>query len=845
MKAQGLLFYGNKTPVSVHRTSYIVFDKKKAPTFSNYIDIQFDLKIPREKTFGYLLHLIDDKINPAYSLTYGYIGDEISVFKFNTEGIENHITINCPMVYVQKWTSVKLHIDFLSGVETLSIGKYVKKSDKRFRLPTEVPFRVSFGRRDNFIDVPAFAIRNLKISSRKATYRFPLNESKGDKVHDENGRAVGSVAYPCWLINDSYYWKKKASFDTPSCIGSKFNEKRQEIELFTPKHLLVYKADTKQLLTLNYAAPMPDSILLGTSFLDEQADRLYAYEINHLPTDHNTICYLDLNSMTWKTVGKGHSPIQLHHHVGIWDAKRSRYITFGGFGSEQYSNKFLTYNQKTDRWDRLQFNGDKITPRFYSSIASTKDGRYLYIYGGVGNESGDQNIGHIYYNDLYGVDLIRHTIKKLWDHPLQENRVPSEKMVLSGDGKSLYVIRYAEYIKASSLKLYKIRIKDGAMEQLGDSVPFASGSIKSTVSLYGNSLLNEFYCVAHEFNEQTGTVHTNIYSLLSPPVSKESLNGVASKSRNRTLLIFVVLAVSLITAYFFYKKEKKKKWKPAEPEKSVEPAEPEESIVASADEEALPQKPVPDASVEAAPAPAATERVNSIYLYGIFAVLDRDGRDITYMLGKKLKLIFCYILLDGTGKSSGVSSNALNEVFWPDKTESKARNIKGVSINNLRKILAELDGIRLVYDKGSFRIEIDENLCYCDHLHLQRLLKEPSQSIDAYLSIWGRGKLLEGVQDPLFDKYKHVSEENVFVISPKHIKTSYNSRDYRQVIRICRVVLACDPLNEEAFYYSLYAYKKLNEFENVLKVYALFLLEYRRSMDEDYPKTLEDILLKM
>jgi two-component SAPR family response regulator len=104
---------------------------------------------------------------------------------------------------------------------------------------------------------------------------------------------------------------------------------------------------------------------------------------------------------------------------------------------------------------------------------------------------------------------------------------------------------------------------------------------------------------------------------------------------------------------------------------------------------------------------------------------------------------------------------------------------------------------------------------------------------------------LEDVEDPLFDKYKQGSEETVFSVAPKYTKASYDAGDYQQVIRICQVVLARDPLNEEAFFYCLYAYKKLNEFENVLKVYASFTLEYRKSMGEDYQKTLEEILKKM
>ena len=137
----------------------------------------------------------------------------------------------------------------------------------------------------------------------------------------------------------------------------------------------------------------------------------------------------------------------------------------------------------------MQFKGDNITPRFFSSMTSSAQGNYLYIYGGVGNESGDQSIGHNYYNDLYGIDLERRIIKRYWSHPVEEKRVPSEQMILSEDGKYLYVIRYAEYIKTSSLQLYRISIEDGNMEALGDSIPFVSGSIISTVSLYYNPTL--------------------------------------------------------------------------------------------------------------------------------------------------------------------------------------------------------------------------------------------------------------------------------------------------------------------------------------------------------------------
>ena len=100
------------------------------------------------------------------------------------------------------------------------------------------------------------------------------------------------------------------------------------------------------------------------------------------------------------------------------------------------------------------------------------------------------------------------------------------------------------------------------------------------------------------------------------------------------------------------------------------------------------------------------KEANRIYIYGMFTVYNRDGRDVTHLFSKKLKYIFLYILLNSIKEREGVSSSSLNEIFWPDKEEDKAKNLKGVTISNLRKTLLELDGIRLVYDLSLIHILI-------------------------------------------------------------------------------------------------------------------------------------------
>lgn len=92
------------------------------------------------------------------------------------------------------------------------------------------------------------------------------------------------------------------------------------------------------------------------------------------------------------------------------------------------------------RWDTIQFSGDRITPRFFAGLAVSDNYKYAYIYGGKGNEAGDQNIGVQYYYDLYRVDLEQQAIRKLWEQkPMSgNNRVVARNMILSEDEQSIY-----------------------------------------------------------------------------------------------------------------------------------------------------------------------------------------------------------------------------------------------------------------------------------------------------------------------------------------------------------------------------------------------------------------------
>ncbi len=60
-------------------------------------------------------------------------------------------------------------------------------------------------------------------------------------------------------------------------------------------------------------------------------------------------------------------------------------------------------------------------------------------------------------------------------------------------------------------------------------------------------------------------------------------------------------------------------------------------------------------------------------------------------------------------------------MLWPDKEGEKLKNSRGVTINNLRKVLSELDGIELIYENGYYRLTHTPEL-HCDYINFVEIL---------------------------------------------------------------------------------------------------------------------------
>ena len=785
--------------------------------------MNFDLSIINPYDFGYICWINDNDI--SYSLTYSGTTESEGYLKFNIDGKENLLTIplaNSSMGN-RRWQPISLN--FYSDTDSIII----QVSDKTYRtkgisISQKIQPQIVFGKHETAIDVPEIAIRNLSVADKNQTFSFIFNEESGSKVHDQKGKVIGTVDNPNWLINESYHWKLRYRCDLAKMAAVNYDAKMERMVILNADSLMLFDFESNSITANRYINDLNVPIRLGTSFIDQEKNRIYVYELNDIPGGMATISSLNLDSLKWKIHSYKQLPQQRHHHNGFFNQEAQTFMIFGGFGNQKFSNEFNVYNIETDSWELSSFTGDKISPRFFSG-STLRDRNEILIFGGTGNESGDQTLGKTYYFDLHSINLNDNSIRKVRNYESREKDIVSVRnMIMADDGESFYTLCYPEYIPNSHLQLYQFSLNDGQYRILGDSIPIVSEKIESNANLYSNKSTNEIYCTIQELQED-GSCILYLYSLVNPPVSRESFfseNKANNSKWSVWILIPVVIVILVLTGIIVRRNKGKKSSKLVSYQREI--------VSENIDHEKSQLK----------------RRQNALYLFGELTVYDKNGTDISYLFSRKIKQLFILIFINSI-KGNGVTSDQIYSDIWPEKPINKAKNSKGVTLNQIRGILTDIDGLELSYAKKHFKLEITDPF-YCDYLTFNQLFTDQLQEdfkneerVEKIINILAAGPLLKfAVIEPL-DKFRSSFENLIIKIIPDQLENYLMKKNYAQVKNLTKILYNIDSLNELAFQYEILSLIKLNMHEQAKKRYNSFIVSYRTENNDDFPYTFADI----
>ncbi len=804
--AQGLGFHGMDCRID-KRTSFNVFGDTPQ-TFGGGLTIDFELYTQPLSEFGYLFRLKDESNSRRiWNLSYDSREDSI-VVRLNEEGRQSLIKANIAHDVLKPlhWHKVRIEFDLLRDSVKLDIAG--AKFNAYFHgLPDKVCTSVIFGRSDHIIDVPSFAIRNLTIGNSEKRFSFPLNNTGGNAVCDSSWCIEGSVENPEWLINNSMKWKECGAFSYDDIAGACYNPSRKEFYYFTDREMAVFNLMSGQEESYRFDTPCPVQMKLGNNFITPDGNHLICYELYNDEVTRNSpsVASLDLDSRKWTVLSREQLYMPMHHHCGFINPATGKYVVFGGFGNMLYNGDFFEFDPDAGKWNEIwrDIEGEHIYPRYFTS--SGTDGQAVYIYGGMGNECGEQVVGRRYFYDLYRLDPQTGECRQLWNLERPESdKVPVRNLIVDDD--SLYSLCYPEYISKSELYLYRMSIANGTAEKLCTSIPIISDKMRTNANIYLDKELSQFFATVQEFEDDIKST-LKIYSLSYPPVTdrtdlsdrEKHLKVMATRYGWLYGIIVILLAAVCTGTVLAIRKNRRRK--------------------RSEDESRSGRKIF-----------CAESGPDSINVFGDLTVTGHDGKDITHLFTSQQSLILCLLIKRG---DNGISTKRLSSILWPDKEEEKVKNSRGVAINNLRRSLSHLEGATVAYRDSRYYLELGDE-CRCDYFLLMDELKNKNMDREKVLGIISRGKFLKSLDDDIFDDFKENTDNIIVSLLHNELEDRFRKKDYEAVYEIGEMARRIDPLDEFALEIVLKALKKQKRVEEALVLYSTFCSEYKKVNDADF-----------
>lgn len=810
--AQGLMFNGMESSID-ERTSYDVFASRR-PGFKDVLKIEFSLSMYLPSDFGYVLRIKNNEDERIFNLLYSgkEWGGEYP-FRLNEEGKSTIIKADIPHEYIEmgKWMQVSLEFSMAEGKVVLKVDDYVYETDIAPMSPLWRPV-INFGKSDYMIDVPSMAVRNLTISDGRKVFLFPLNESEGLDVREVGGKTRGNVTNPQWLMHKSYKWDEVASFSSQTRAGVNYDKFRKQLVYYNGDSIQIYDFINKEARQHRFTSPCPVDPYLGTSFVNPYDSLLYVYEpyVEGGRSSSITMAAYDQEENSWIVKSSDVLPIRFHHHSSYLDENRKKFVFFGGFGSMIYNGDFYSCNLNDYLWQKDTLpSGDRIYPRYFTSLGYSPSEDALYIFGGMGNESGEQIVGRHYFYDLYRLDLSTGVNTMIWGKDLvldwkEENMVPVRNMVLHGGG--FYTMCYPEFHTNSYLQLFYFDIASASYSKLCNKIPIRSDKMSTNANLYFDQDLRLLILTVMESPDDVQS-HLRVYALSFPPLTDAEYRAASRKSRV-WLFVFVSLLMVLTVVSIIYSKARRDC-----------------------------NKDLGTLTILGRKRYLVDQKPNSICLFGGFSALDVNGNDVPfpYQQRKMLCLIIKYSLDDG------ISSVRLSKIMWPDKSEDKVKNSRGVAINHLRRLLDNFDGVSLVCENGHFKLQYSDSFS-CDWMEFRKESLKERPDMEKVMHIVSRGKFLPFIEDPVFDSFKEKTESLLINMLSAELIRCYERRQYVNVLDLADVIFHTDSLNEQALICQLNSLVRLKRAEDALVRYSAFVKEYNAMYDAEYEHDFKSLI---
>jgi len=733
-----------------------------------------------------------------------------------------------------EWIHIVITVDADKNQLAISVGNKRNVFEIK-NLQAFKDVRIVFGK-NNFLkslinDVPSMVVRNVGISNleQKPLYQWSLSQHTFKGAYDELKHHFAVCSNPVWLLDKHANWEKLSTLDIKKNPQVCYNENENCVAVADEIHFFTYNTTSKTLQkdTLTSGKPCGDFInqLIYNPIINNYCS--YSFE--------KKASFYDPVKKRWDN-NKPDSLLNYWHHNRYIYPGDSCLYTFFGYGHHKYRNEILQYNFKTDSLKKIDFSGDRISPRDLSGLGKMNDHQVI-AFGGYGSVTGNQELAPQYYYDAFLIDLKSRKIKKLWElGNIDQNFVVANSLVVDTIHRCFYALCFPQHELNNYFLLYQFSLDKPEYKILSDSIPFTFQDTYPYADLFLNKQDNQMIAVISSPLATDSTSTLSVYTLAFPPLAKSGLHQKEPELKGKIWvgLTGMIVLLALTGGYFVYTRIKKKRRKELKQNKeSSNPvAEPEYEY-----EQMGGIKPV-----------RVRTGKQSIFLFGGFQVMDKEGRDITGEFSPLLKQLFLIILFHTLKDGKGISSLKLRETLWFDKSDENAKNNRGVSLSKLRQIFEQIGIIHIQNRNSYWIVEFGEDI-YCDYyeaLILMSRLKDKNNRTDRdvkrLLSIVSSGELLPNLQIEWIDPFKADFSNNLIDLFLDIVHQPGLDISAQDRIHLMDTILIHDSLNEEALKFKCSILVRMGKNGLAKNAYNSFSKEYRLLFGTDFKQTFEQVI---
>lgn len=792
------------------RTSF-EFPAQSSPIrFSRMAAIDVDVMIEQNADhFGYLCRIVINDTTSFDLLLNNPPGDiPFIALIHNNEQLSRISNMGEPASLFD-WNRIRIEMRLKD--KKLSVFQNGKEAANSIYVGTKPKIVVYFGLNNTLrfstSDVAPMTIKDISIEVDQRKYFWGLDKYNADGyIADEINGAFAKATNPTWLIDRHIKWQFIKTLD--------FHSKAQIItDASSPRIFFLTKDKITEYNLLSSEQtiyPFSDEIQLSrvnTQFIyDHLHNKITYYEFSG--EGEKTISYFDLRACKWsKPIVRGSTYAFLHNSSFI-SPLDSSIVQLFGYGLHIYSSDLFRI---TPHGEFYRSDIKTTIPPRYMSATGIADST-LYIYGGVGNRLGRQEYGITIYDDLYAMNLLDYTFRRLWSRDSINREVVACDLLADKEHKNLIGLFYNPNKYSSNLQLKQISIDNGHKRALADSIPYYFSDIDSDARLIYLSESKEL-CAVTMHKLESGHYQANIYSVKTPPLAFYEV--LQTRAKESTLILWIVVgAASLLASaglYMFIRKKRRSKGAPFG---------------------------IDEKSIEDMIAARQVRTTSGIYIIDGFRIINSSGEDIACEFTPLMRQLLIVIILYTAKNDKGVSNDELKEILWFDKSDESARNNRGVTIRRIRLLLAEV---------GKFEIE-SKNQCwrltmsgedYCDYIdslvQIERVRAYTYISISDFaclMAIAKKGIVLSDSHFDWLDSFKSDYTDKVINMLYSLMAMEQFGGDNSVKMLIADTILIFDTLDQKAVKIKCSSLISLGRVGVAKTCYDNFKREYEHIMGE-------------